>query len=417
MIKYPTPPLKEREEFLMLFTESQLQIRLNPFSILDEAVYLTESEVSMQPQMVSIVENSRLQAYVIDFNGIKQLAESTDLDYLDATVLVVEQEGIDPSKACIAIDEAELIESPELVQLGSIVVRPLSEVDDEFQFCLEAIDAYIETNDEMYLDAISEVALEDLLSDEAKEKLKNVVGTSDSPKPSKSSGRTPLTGGAASQNAILQAIKGKSENGRVSSSIPLPSSASAATKVIKSIKDQITAPASSENGKKSTFSFGGDNDSPLPKPSKVFKKISGIGHRVKKTVNDVVEKAIETPPPKQESESKKPASGTSGSIVKAIAGDKQEKTGMGLGTKAAIGAGIGGVLAGGLLAYRHYKDQPKSAIAKRIAALRQTYAKFMQRAQSAPNDGIKNRLKHVAAKILRVIDKLLGFLQRKADHR
>ena len=86
---------------------------------------------------------------------------------------------------------------------------------------------------------------------------------------------------------------------------------------------------------------------------------------------------------------------------------------------AAIGTGgIGLILhqSGGnpILAY---KNRPKSVIAKKIASFRALYAKVMHRFQNASDSGIKNRLKHVAAKILETIDKLLGFLQRKADGR
>ena len=36
----------------MLFTESQLQMGVDPFAILDEAVYLTETEAAVHPQMI-----------------------------------------------------------------------------------------------------------------------------------------------------------------------------------------------------------------------------------------------------------------------------------------------------------------------------------------------------------------------------
>ena len=87
---------------------------------------------------------------------------------------------------------------------------------------------------------------------------------------------------------------------------------------------------------------------------------------------------------------------------------------MGLLGKAAIGTGIGAALAGGIYAVNQYRNKPKSVIGKRIAALRNIYSKFMRDAQKAPNEGVKNKLKKVAAKILGVIDKLMAFLQKKA---
>ena len=76
-----------------------------------------------------------------------------------------------------------------------------------------------------------------------------------------------------------------------------------------------------------------------------------------------------------------------------------------------MAAGIGA----GLLAYRHYQNKPKSIIAKRIASLRSIYQKFLHNAQSNPaKAGV---FKRMAAKVLGVIDKLMAFMQRKADGR
>lgn len=64
-----------------------------------------------------------------------------------------------------------------------------------------------------------------------------------------------------------------------------------------------------------------------------------------------------------------------------------------------------------------YRNQPRSVIAKRIAALRSIYSRWLQKAQNVPNEGLKNKFKLAAAKILGVIDKLMAFIQRKADGR
>ena len=81
------------------------------------------------------------------------------------------------------------------------------------------------------------------------------------------------------------------------------------------------------------------------------------------------------------------------------------KTGLGV---AAASAAIGG----GIYAYKQYKNKPKSVIGKRIAALRNIYRKYMLSAQKNPSKaGI---FKKIAAKILSVIDKLMGYLQNAA---
>ena len=89
---------------------------------------------------------------------------------------------------------------------------------------------------------------------------------------------------------------------------------------------------------------------------------------------------------------------------------KNNKVKGGLGVVAA-GAAIGG----SIYAYKRFKNRPKSVIAKRIQALRGIYHKFMINAQRNPQKA--NLFKRVAAKILSVIDKLLQYLQNKADGR
>ena len=84
--------------------------------------------------------------------------------------------------------------------------------------------------------------------------------------------------------------------------------------------------------------------------------------------------------------------------------------------KTALGVGLGAAaIGGGIYAYKQYKNKPRSVIAKRIAALRGIYKKFMINAQRNPKKA--NVFKRIAAKILSVIDKLLHYLQNKADGR
>ena len=78
--------------------------------------------------------------------------------------------------------------------------------------------------------------------------------------------------------------------------------------------------------------------------------------------------------------------------------------------KGKIGLGVGAAaIGGGIYAYKQYRNRPKSVIAKRIAALRGIYKKFMINAQRNPQKA--------KAKILSVIDKLLHYMQNKADGR
>ncbi len=470
----------------MLFTEQQLRTSLDPLHVLDQAVYLSEAESTVYPSMVPVVENNRLQSYVIDFNGIKQLSESTGLDYIDSIVAVAESDGIDLNQVCIAIDESELIETPELVNLGAIVVRPLSELDEEFQFCLEAIDAYLDTNDDSYLDILQEVTIGSLLGDKKIDEVKKAVGGSASKEPEKPKTKETasellhrLRGGRPREtaSALIARLKGQlgsNHEGKPSSS-PLKIS-----DVVEKAKSTVSNLTGGSSSKASNQSSSGDSRSVwslIPKFSSTSSsssnsigskagsavaKLTGSGSsgsssnsNSSSSIGSKVSSAIGslTGGNGSNSSSGNNGSGIGSKVVAALGGSSKSNGnnsgslgskvssllsggsnsgnrgstssggsssssgGMGLGMKAVIGAGIGGAVAGGLFAYKQYRDKPKSVIAKRIAALRQTYSKFMAKAQKAPNDGIKNKLKHVAAKILQVIDKLMSFLQKKADGR
>jgi len=545
------------EVSFMLFTESELQTQINPFSILDNAVYLTEEEAMVRPQTVSIMENSRLQAYVIDFNGVRQLAESFGLDYLDAAVAVAESDGIDIADACIAIDESDLIEDPELANLGAVVVRPLSELDEEFQFCLEAIDAYIDTDDETYLDAILEETILDegrilrrikkniaknkalgkipvdpliqttssmphLSVDEISQKvlgltkahkakaraekvgdekitaLKRIRGASerlenwlnrkhgnetssqqfhndqDSWKEWMAKKKAKLTGGTPSNNGGSSGGSGPSIGSKISSAVSTLTgnskgssgsgsggSSSGGSKLgslvgsltgggsggssgssgsgsggsgsggskLGSLVGSLTGSGSkgSSSGSGSGSGSGGSGSSKIGSMVSILtgsgskgsssggsngngsSSGGGIGSKLGSLLGGGSKGSSSSGGGNSGG-----GSGGGGGLAAVVGGGSSSSSGMSLGKKAAIGAGVATAIGSSILTYRQYQNKPKSVIAKRIAALRQTYSKFMSQAQKAPNDGIKNKLKHVAAKILSVIDKLMAFLQRKA---
>lgn len=320
----------------MLFTEEQLYTTADPFRILDEAVYLTERESAVLPQTIPIVENSRLQAYIIDFNGVRKLAESSGIGYLDAIVAITEADGIPIGQTCIAIDEAELIENPSLINLGPVVIRPLSEEDDEFQFCLEVVEAYIDTDDESLLNMLLESSIEDtakIKKLEASSKFKDLANAAKVKK--------------VEAVSKLKQLRLHAKIKKMEAAQALRGFASTASERLQPVKKSVQGVVDKAKSK--------------------FSSITGIG---------VKSKEEQHPSPNQEQKPETPKEEPKAEV--------SEKT-------------------------------PKSAIAKRIAALRKTYAGFMQRAKEAPNEGVKNRLKKAASKILGVIDKLLAWLQRKID--
>ena len=140
----------------MLFTEAQLNSS-NPMAILDEAVYLDESEALINPATVPVREMSRLGegVTIVRFDDIAALAESHGANYIDAIAAVAEASGVDPELMAVAVDEADIIENPDIVlELSNVVVVPISSEDPVYQFCENCLNQYAETGDESFLEAV-----------------------------------------------------------------------------------------------------------------------------------------------------------------------------------------------------------------------------------------------------------------------
>lgn len=85
---------------------------------------------------------------------------------------------------------------------------------------------------------------------------------------------------------------------------------------------------------------------------------------------------------------------------------------------AIIGGSVAAATAAGTLAYKALKasqNKPKSWIAKKIAALRSVYSKWLARANKETNANKAGAIKKICAKIMNVIDALMQKLQTAAD--
>ena len=132
----------------MLFTESQLNRQINPFLILESAIYLTSDESRINPKTIAIKENSRLGSYVVDYDNIRRLQEEYNISTLDSISLVSEFSEIDPVKIIVQLDESDIIEDPNIVQeVSNYVVTPISTFDPVFQYVQEIANAYLESGD------------------------------------------------------------------------------------------------------------------------------------------------------------------------------------------------------------------------------------------------------------------------------
>ena len=136
----------------MLFTEAELYTGTNFESILSEAVYLTEDESMIKPKAIPVVENKRLGAAVVDFKDISALAEDYGISYIDAMGVVAEANSLETSSLAVSVDEAEIIESPYLVEsLNNVVVKPLSENDSVYNLVESAVEYIAKTDDDDFV--------------------------------------------------------------------------------------------------------------------------------------------------------------------------------------------------------------------------------------------------------------------------
>lgn len=150
---------------MAVFTEQELMQTgaANATSILENAVFIESSSKMLTPKTVAVVENTAVQAHVVRFADVDALAEEYGVSYLDAMSAIVEQNGLDPEHFVVAVDEAEIITNPDVVnELANVVIAPQSEMSFAYQFCEAMVDGFAETDEEAFLEAMvdDEVAMD-----------------------------------------------------------------------------------------------------------------------------------------------------------------------------------------------------------------------------------------------------------------
>ena len=148
----------------MLFKESDLVY--NPIqeasNILNESVYLDESESVTSAKAIPVVENNRIGAYVVKFDDLSCLAEDHGMTFDEAMVTIAESNGIDPQNLAVAVKETTIMADPDIVnELCNVVVTPLPETDTMYQFTEACVDAFIESGDTYYMDLLVEETTKD----------------------------------------------------------------------------------------------------------------------------------------------------------------------------------------------------------------------------------------------------------------
>ena len=126
-------------------------------NILNESVYLDESEAVVSAKAIPVVENSRIGAYVVRFNDISTFAEDHGMNYENAIRSIAESNGINMDHLAVAVKETTIMANPGIVnEINNVVVTPLPQTDAMYRFTEACVDAFIESGDTSYMDLLVE---------------------------------------------------------------------------------------------------------------------------------------------------------------------------------------------------------------------------------------------------------------------
>ena len=143
----------------MLFKQSDLKFSTiqEASNILNESVYLDESEAVVSAKAIPVVENSRIGAYVVRLEDIVTFSEDHGVSYNNAMNSVAEANSIDIDHLAVAVKETTIMANPGIVnELNNVVVTPLPKTDAMYQFTEACVDAFIESGDTSYMDLLVE---------------------------------------------------------------------------------------------------------------------------------------------------------------------------------------------------------------------------------------------------------------------
>jgi chemotaxis protein histidine kinase CheA len=147
----------------MLFKPEDLSYGYDPIQeaadILNESVYLDESESILSPMAVPVVEDRKyIDGYNVDFHFVKRISEDYGLDYIDSLDFIAESNGIRFEDIDMIVQESEIIMDPySLSPLSNhIKIAPVNEQSFSYQYCELMLEAFLESGNmdilEMILD-------------------------------------------------------------------------------------------------------------------------------------------------------------------------------------------------------------------------------------------------------------------------
>lgn len=153
--------------------------KISSLDILDNSIYLNEQETIITPQNIPIIENTRLNKGIIDYEYIRYISESNSVSLEDSYSLICESSNLNTDDCCVSISEDEIIIDPNIINnFTNYIIRPIPNeglIDTFIESCIEN---YITSENESYLDMM--VNPEDYIFNEVeqknqKEKIKNNI--------------------------------------------------------------------------------------------------------------------------------------------------------------------------------------------------------------------------------------------------
>ena len=143
----------------MLFKQSDLKFSTiqEASNILNESVYLDESEAVVSAKAIPVVENNTIGAYIVRFNDVSTFAEDHGVSYNNAMSSIAESNDIDTNNLAVAVKETTIMANPGIVnEINNVVVTPLPQTDAMYRFTEACVDAFIESGDTSYMDLLVE---------------------------------------------------------------------------------------------------------------------------------------------------------------------------------------------------------------------------------------------------------------------
>lgn len=338
---------------------------------------MAEESAPFAIDCVPVVENSNTSLYHIDSKYLKTIAEDYDLELQDAFDVVCEEDSINPDYAALIVEEYELLEDPTMLNdfEHRFFMKECSSNSPEYKLAEACFEEYLNTFDESVFDAILDEAAPNFTL------VGGVANNIDKPKPTKpnypltvaNGGRGNLTTtGSRTSNAEPGELVVRGNTAPAVGSRGTSKSGNSKPNIIDITAYSTSTDKTSNKNQKQDYSYAG---------------------RSTRTGTNT---------------------GTGESNSKSSRLRKIGRYGLkglaALGVATAAYDSINGAIKGA----QNYRNRPRTWLAKKIAALRKLYSKWMNKASNA-DPKKANIIKRACAKLLKVIDKLMAKLQQAAN--